>query len=168
MSHGREPSQIFSTIDRYTEAVSRAVHARGGTVVEFGGDGMMVVFGAPREIERKEEAAVLAADAILVEMRRLEAESGEWLEVAIGIATGPAFVGSLRAADRLIWSAIGETTNKASRLQHMTREADVAVLLDEATWAGAGPLADRFIRLGGVSIRGIREPCDLYAMARSG
>jgi class 3 adenylate cyclase len=43
------------------------------------------------------------------------------LAVGVGIATGMAFVGNLRAADRLIWSAIGNPMNLAARLQALTR-----------------------------------------------
>ena len=50
--------EIFSTVNRYTEAVSSAVREGGGTIVEFNGDGMMTVFGAPRALPQKERAAL--------------------------------------------------------------------------------------------------------------
>ena len=50
----RGASEIFASVNRYTETVSEVVRRRGGSVVEFNGDGMMAVFGAPRALERKE------------------------------------------------------------------------------------------------------------------
>ena len=162
-SEAREAEEIFSTVNRYTRAVSRLVRDNGGTVVEFNGDGMMAVFGAPRELEQKERAAVVAAEEILLEMERPSDPQSRPLVVGIGIATGEAFVGSIQAADRMIWSALGNTTNLAARLQALTRELGAGAVIDEATWRRAGPLAGRFVRRPGVRIRGLREARDVYA-----
>jgi adenylate cyclase len=92
--------------------------------------------------------------------------------VGVGIATGEAFVGNIRAVDRMIWSAIGNTTNLAARLQGLTRELDAAVVIDGETWKRAQPAAADFVERRAVPIRGRREAQDLYALsltpARSG
>ena len=56
LSESREAEEIFAAINRYTEVVSSCVRDHGGTVVEFNGDGMMAVFGAPRPMKQKESA----------------------------------------------------------------------------------------------------------------
>ena len=72
----------------------------------------------------KERAALAAALAIRERVRALRfGEDGRGLDVGIGIATGPAYVGSIQAVDRAIWSALGNTTNLAARLQALTRDA---------------------------------------------
>jgi GAF domain-containing protein len=63
-SESRRAEEIFSTVSRYTETVSEIVRKHGGSVVEFNGDGMMTVFGAPRELAHKERAAVEAGREI--------------------------------------------------------------------------------------------------------
>jgi class 3 adenylate cyclase len=60
-SQAREAEEIFHPVNRYTEMVSQVVRARGGSVVEFHGDGMLAVFGAPDAMEMKEHAAVQVA-----------------------------------------------------------------------------------------------------------
>jgi class 3 adenylate cyclase len=160
-AEGRRASEIFSTVNRYTEAVSRIIGESRGTVVEFSGDGMMAVFGAPEPLERKERAAVVAAQEIALAVRALEVDAP--LAVGIGIATGSAFVGSIRSADRLIWSALGNTTNLASRLQGLTRDLDAAIVIDAVTHARAGPIASDFEAHPRVQIRGLAEPHDLFA-----
>jgi class 3 adenylate cyclase len=161
-SERREPSEVFSMVSRYTELVSRIVRDYRGTVVEFSGDGMMAVFGAPEDLPQKEGAAVAVAEEILSAMRSLSGE-GPSLRVGIGIATGPAFVGSIRSADRMIWSAIGNTTNLAARLQSLARDLEASIVIDEATRARTGAFGAALERHAGVRIRGLSEPQDVFA-----
>ena len=160
---GRDPREIFSTVNRYTEAVSSIVRAEGGVVVEFNGDGMMAVFGAPRPLAHKEAAAVRTAARLAAEVPALAAQQGS-LTVGVGVATGPAFVGNIEAVDRTIWSAIGNTTNLAARLQALTRTVAAAVLVDERTWSRAGHDGGAFSRLNDVAVRGRSGSETLFAL----
>ncbi len=153
----RESEEIFSTVNAYTERVSELVRRHGGSIVEFNGDGMMAVFGAPRPLERKERHAVEAAREVV------DALAGE-ISVGVGVATGPAFVGNIRAADRLIWSAIGNTTNLAARLQSLTRELDAAIAIDEVTRTAAGYVCADFQCRTDVPIRGRSERRDVWTL----
>lgn len=83
------------------------------------------------------------------------------------VAIVPAFVGSIQAADRMIWSALGNTTNLAARLQALTRELDVAAVIDEATWREAGPRKSSFERRAALRIRGLDEPRDVFVAIAS-
>ena len=164
----RRAEEIFSNVNRYTETVSRVVQTHAGSVVEFNGDGMMAVFGAPRELAHKERAAVEAGREIVEAVGALrfeEAQGGQTkLSVGVGIATGEAFVGNIQAADRMIWSAIGNTTNLAARLQSLTRDLDASLVIDRGTWERAQAAAADFEKRPEVPIRGRRETQDLYAL----
>jgi adenylate cyclase len=130
----------------------------------------MTVFGAPRALAGKERAAVRAAREIARAVSSLELEGGAAapsFAVGIGVATGPAFVGSIRAADRAIWSAIGNTTNLAARLERLTRELDVAIAIDATTRERAGDAAAGFAHHPEVRIRGRSEPVAVYALAQA-
>ena len=168
MSEGRESGEIFSTINRYTDAVSRVVRAHGGSVVEFNGDGMMVVFGAPRELRAKERSAVEAAREMIREVSQLVPDGGDPdpdnLSVGVGVATGEAYVGNIQAVDRMIWSAIGNTTNLAARLEGLTRTFNASIVIDSSTYHAAGDAAADFSLRAGEPVRGKREPQDLYLM----
>ncbi len=155
---GLRPADVFATLNEHTERVSRLVQEAGGTVVEFNGDGMMAVFGAPEALARKELQAVEAA-------RRIVDSMPEHLAVGVGVATGAAFVGSIRSTDRLIWSAVGSTTNLASRLQSMTRELGASIALDETTRERAGYVCTDFARHENVTIRGRLGRFDVFALA---
>jgi class 3 adenylate cyclase len=159
-------AEIFSTVNRYTETVSAAVRAGGGAVVEFNGDGMMAVFGAPRPLADKERRAVETARRIVaaVDSLALGDDAGRRLTVGVGVATGDAYVGNIQAVDRFIWSAIGNTTNLAARLQALTRNLGAAIAMDRATYEAAGAAAAGFELRPRVAIRGRDEPVDVYAL----
>lgn len=159
----RSADEIFSTVNRYTRSVSEVVGKHGGSVVEFNGDGMMAVFGAPRTLPAKEAAATRAGREIVRTVSELPVDEGT-LEVGVGIATGEAFVGSIQAADRAIWSAVGNTTNLAARLQEMTRELSASIVIDAETHASADEAASGFEPHEAVVIRGRRESEDVYVL----
>ncbi len=167
-SESRTAEEIFSTVNRYTETVSQIVQKHSGSVVEFNGDGMMAVFGAPRELAHKERAAVEAGREIVEAVGSMRVEDAQGaqtkLSVGVGIATGEAFVGNIQAVDRMIWSAIGNTTNLAARLQSLTRDLDASLVIDHPTWERAQPAAAGFEKRPDVPIRGRRETQDLYVL----
>jgi class 3 adenylate cyclase len=84
--------------------------------------------------------------------------------VGVGIATGPAFVGNIQSADRVIWGALGNTTNLAARLQAMSRELAAAVVIDASTWQRGGDAAAGFVDQGELPIRGRSDPERIYAL----
>ncbi len=94
-----------------------------------------------------------------------DAQGGQTrLSVGVGIATGEAFVGNIQAVDRLIWSAIGNTTNLAARLQGLTRELNASLVIDRGTWERAENAATEFEKRSDVPIRGRREAQDVYML----
>ena len=163
LAEGRRAPEIFATVNRYTQTVSDVVLRYGGVVVEFNGDGMMAVFGAPRPLPRKEESAVRAARDLVREVGTIELD-GTRLSVGVGVASGPAFVGSVRAVDRHIWSALGNTTNLAARLEKLTRELGASVCVDAPTWEAAGDAGTDFTARLGQVIRGRSEPVDVFLL----
>jgi adenylate cyclase len=86
------------------------------------------------------------------------------LSVGVGVATGTAFVGSIRSTDRMIWSAVGNTTNLAARLQSLTRELDAAIAIDETTRERASYVCSDFARHENLAIRGRTERFDVFVL----
>ncbi len=172
LAEGRRAEEIFSTVQRYTDAVTRAVSSHGGTVVDFSGDGIMAVFGAPDPLPDKERRALEAARAIVESVAELPAPSPEAratrLTVGVGLATGLAFVGPLPSADRYTWSAIGNTTNLAARLQALTKDLGASVVIDEATRHAVGSDAADLVPHPRTPIRGLSDSRDVFALERRG
>ncbi len=162
-SETRSPEEIFDLVSRYTELVSGVVARHGGVVVEFHGDGLMAVFGAPHELPDKERAAVAAARETVRQVPRLKVP-GEPLSVGVGIATGKAFVGNIHSTDRVIWGALGNTTNLAARLQAMSRELAASVVIDAATRERARDAAADFVDQGELPVRGRTQGQRAFAL----
>ena len=76
-SEQQEAGTVFSMVNRYTEAVSAVIQRRGGTVVEFLGDGLMAVFGAPEPMPQHAREAVRAAREVVAAVRNLALGSQE-------------------------------------------------------------------------------------------
>ena len=158
---------VFSTINRYTEAVSAVIQRRGGTVVEFLGDGFMAVFGAPDPLPDHARVSVQAACEVVATVRHLAlgaADGDAPIGVGVGIASGQAFVGNIRTSDRFVYTAVGDVVNLASRIQGLTRELRAVVAIDARTHRLAGDSAARFERHERVRIRGRAEPVDVYSL----
>ena len=90
--------------------------------------------------------------------------AGGRLSVGIGIATGDAYVGSVRSADRLIWTALGNATNLAARLQALSRALDAAIVIDAATRRDARWVAADFVQRAGVAIRGRAQTEEIWLL----
>jgi adenylate cyclase len=154
-------------VNRYTEAVSAVIQRRGGTVVEFLGDGLMAVFGAPDALPEHARVSVEAAHEVVATVRRLAlapADDGTTIGVGVGIASGHAFVGNVRTSDRLVYTAVGDVVNLAARIQGLTRELHAAIAIDAPTHRRAGVEAARFRRHERMRIRGRAEPVDVWAL----
>ncbi|HEU4430819.1 MAG TPA: adenylate/guanylate cyclase domain-containing protein, partial [Myxococcota bacterium] len=162
------PDRVFSTVNRYTLAVSEVIARHAGTLVAFEGDGMMAVFGAPDALARKERAAVVAGGEIVGAVAKLAVDEPGLSSVGVGIATGDAFVGSVRSSDRMFWTAVGNTTNRAARLQALTRELNASVVVDEATYDRSERAIAGFERHEGVAIRGHSRLETVYALPLRG
>ncbi len=99
-------------------------------------------------------------------MAGFDVGSDQKFEVGIGVATGEALVGNIRSVDRLIWSAIGNTTNLAARLQSLSRDFDAGIVIDAAKQLAAVDDTGDFEHHSSVRIRGRQETFDIYTLPR--
>jgi class 3 adenylate cyclase/tetratricopeptide (TPR) repeat protein len=127
---------MHTLLNRFFDLALSEVHRYEGTINQFLGDGFMALFGAPIAHEDHARRAVLAALGL---QERLQAQSaelgtphGEALAMRIGLNTGPVVVGSIGDNLRMDYTAIGDTTNVAARLQQLA-EPD-AILISDSTW----------------------------------
>jgi class 3 adenylate cyclase/tetratricopeptide (TPR) repeat protein len=139
------------------------IHRYEGTVSQFLGDGLLALFGAPLSHEDHARRAVMAGLAMQRALRdhreRLPAPASVQLRLRIGINTGHVVVGRIGDDLRMDYTAIGDTTNLASRLQ--TLAAPGTVLVSGATHRLVEPLF-RWRALGIRQVKGRVEPVDVY------
>jgi len=130
-----DPEDVHGIIDRCFELITAEVHRFEGTINQYTGDGVMALFGAPLAHEDSARRAAHAAIGIQRSLRELsrelQAQRGFGLQMRIGINTGPVVVGRIGDDLRMDYTAVGDTTNLAARLQGIARPG--AVLVGEAT-----------------------------------
>ena len=153
------PETMHALLERFFELALAEIHRYGGTVNQFLGDGFMALFGAPVAREDHARRAVLAALDIQRGVRELAASSGTTLAVRMGINTGLVVVGAIGDHLRMDYTAVGDTTNVAGRLEQ--RADPGSILVGETT----ARLARGYVRLepvGPLPVRGRAEPVTAY------
>lgn len=157
LSESLPPEEVTRLLDRYFSRMVAAIHAHGGTLDKFMGDGIMAFFGAPQPRDNPCVDAFAAARAMLAALagfnRELAGEGRSPLAIGIGLNYGAAVVGYIGAADRHEYTAIGDAVNTASRIEGLTKEAGYPLLASRAV---LDRLADRdgFVPLGEMAVKG--------------
>ncbi len=168
-----EPDRVIDVLNQYLSEMSDAIMEREGTIVAFMGDGIMAVFGAPLARDDHADRAVAAAqDMLTVRLPRFN----DWLfkhgfedefRMGIGLNSGSVMSGNVGSSTRVEYTAIGDTTNTASRIESMTKDEGLQLLLSGATRAA---ITDEAVRatlreVAERAVRGRDEPIVVWTLA---
>ena len=162
------PEAMHGLLDEFFELALSEVHRYEGTINQFLGDGFMALFGAPLAREDHARRAVLAALGI---QRALEARATdkrprvEELDVRMGLNTGLVVVGKIGDNLRMDYTAVGDTTHVASRLEQLAEPG--SIVISENTYR----LVRGYIRvedLGELSVKGKTDPIRAYKVLGPG
>lgn len=135
-------AEIVRMLNLFLTEMVDIVEDHGGMVNKFLGDGFMALFGATDESDSHPDQAIAAGQQIVAAMTRVNerlqvdvhhAGADRTLAIGVGIHTGPAIVGSIGSSKRLEYTAIGDTVNVASRIESLTKQLGVPLLLSDAT-----------------------------------
>jgi class 3 adenylate cyclase/tetratricopeptide (TPR) repeat protein/ABC-type lipoprotein export system ATPase subunit len=158
-----DPEEYADLLDEYLALAFREIYGLEGIVTYSAGDGLMALFGAPVAHEDAPQRAIRAAlainDALARLNERLRAERGLDLHARIGIHTGPVVVGTVGNDLKMDYTAIGDTTNLASRLEALA--APGTILVSEPTYR----LVRGFFRVraaGPFTVKGKTDPVPAY------
>ena len=154
------PPRVIECLNGYLEEMTDAILAHGGTLVSYEGDGIMAVFGAPIEQSDHADRAVAAAREMLtVRLPKWnrwlrDNELSDGFKMGIGLNTGMVVSGNVGSERRLEYTAVGDTTNMASRLEAMTKDGPHTVLLAESTAKWLSGDEDGLVYVGELPVRG--------------
>lgn len=143
----------------------------GGLILQFIGDEVEAVFGAPVPTETHVNDAVRTAldmrRRLTLLNRRFEARGLPRVAHGVGIHTGPVLAATIGSASRSTYSLIGDTVNLASRIQDLTRDFNTDILVSQAAVL---PLEDRyrFTAMPETRVKGKSEPVRVYALEETG
>jgi adenylate cyclase len=161
-----DPSQLAGQLNTHRAAMNRAILGEGGTVMQFVGDAVMAVFGAPFPQPDHPDRAVAAAQA----MHELQAEiNARWAADAlqpfglgIGLSTGPVAAALLGSEERLEYTLVGDTVNLSQRLQQLGAAGET--VLSEATCRALSSPANT-VALPSQLVKGRDTPILAYKLA---
>ena len=171
--------QAFNIVREFHARMARLVFRFGGTLDKYIGDGLMASFGTPHPSPMDAAHTLDCARAMAEEMASWNVERGRRgeprIRVAIGAHYGPVLLGDIGDERRLEFAVMGETVNIASRLEGMTRQFAVPLIVSdqlvgaaraERSESGIGP--DGLVPLGPQTIRGVADPVTVWAMQEPG
>jgi len=142
MCGSMEPEGVVKLLNHYLEAMTRIIAKYGGTIDEFIGDAILVVFGAPLPLEQTEARAVACAIEMLNAMPAINQWNKEQklptVEMGIGIHSGEVVLGNIGSELRAKYGIVGSTINLTSRVESFTVGGQV--LISEATRERCGEL----------------------------
>ncbi|HEY8044282.1 MAG TPA: adenylate/guanylate cyclase domain-containing protein [Streptosporangiaceae bacterium] len=158
-----DPSQLAAQLNTHRAAMNHAILGEGGTVMQFVGDAVMAVFGAPFPQEDHADRAVAAASV----MHSLQAGINDrWLSdglpafgLGLGLSSGEAAAALLGSAERLEYTLVGDTVNLSQRLQQFAAAGET--VLSEATLRALSRPVDT-MPLGARMVKGRDTPVTAY------
>ena len=165
LSEQMEPTDFLTMLNHFFEEMIEIINAWQGNILDFVGDAIVVVFGAPRENECSARDAIACAVAMQRRMKAVNAWNHERgypdISMGIGIHTGEALLGNIGSQTRAKYDMIGRNVNLASRIEGFTQGGQI--LVSEEALTAAGPQVK--IREEGnllVKPKGISDEIPLY------
>ncbi len=138
MAEEAPPHEVVQTVNSYFEAMSNSIVASGGIVLQYVGDEIEAVFGAPVEDRAHADKAVAAALSMrksLEELNRNRVQSGAApLRHGIGVHTGKALAGIVGGKHKISYAMVGDNVNIASRIQDLTKQIGADILISGETY----------------------------------
>jgi adenylate cyclase len=175
-SEKHRPEEVVAMLNAYFGAVVPVIEAEGGTISNFIGDGVMILFGAPAS---QADHALRAVRAAVVMVQQTHAHLQEWkkldranvwgdegLRIGVGVHTGTVVVGAVGAPMRLVYTAIGDAVNAAARIESENKTFGTEVLVSAATVTKLSPEARTALRVAAdpveATVKGKAEKLLLY------
>ena len=167
ISENRSPHEIVDIMGRYFEDTTQIVFNCRGTLMEYVGDELMAVFGAPISLEDQEREAcrtALAIQAYLRERGKTSLKTGlPVLAARVGVNTGEMLVGNLGSKYRFCYGVMGDNVNLASRLEGLNKIYGTKIIIGQNT---AARVKDEFLlrNLGAIRVKGRLTPENAYEL----
>jgi len=162
------PREVVEMLNQYFTAMERVVRQNGGVVLQFVGDEIEAVFGAPEPDPDHADhalAAALAMRAALAQFNDKRRKQGENdIRHGIGIHSGNVLAGNVGSEQRKTYSMLGDTVNLASRLQTLNKQLATNILISGETRQRILQSDVSLRSMGNHAIRGKRESVDVYSV----
>jgi adenylate cyclase len=153
-------ARVIEVVNCYLGEMTEAILGAGGTLIAYMGDGIMAVFGAPLEQPDHADRALAAAREMigprLGAFNRWIAEQGHdhRFVMGVGINSGLVMAGNIGSEQRVEYTALGDTTNTASRLEGMTKDSGHMLFVADSTRERLQSPPGDLVLVGELEVRG--------------
>lgn len=165
ISEGLDPKQLSQLMNEFLTPLTRVIYRSRGTIDKYMGDCIMAFWGAPLGDSQHARNAVLAGLEMQAAMDALQPQfrSRGWpeLHIGVGVNSGRMSVGNMGSDVRVAYTVMGSAVNLASRLEGLTKEYGVSMIVGEATRAACPDMV--FRELDRVMPKGTTEPVAIFA-----
>ncbi len=164
------PDRVIEVLNRYLSEMSDAILDHGGTLVAYMGDGIMAVFGAPIvQSDHADRALSTAREMLAVRLPRFngwlrEQELGSGFRMGIGLNSGRVMSGNVGSERRVEYTAVGDTTNVAARIEQLTKGTPHQLMLSGATKEALTAQPDDLAFVDEIELRGRRAEIAIWAL----
>ncbi|MFZ4536785.1 CHASE2 domain-containing protein [Propionivibrio sp.] len=164
ISEGLDPKELTQLMNQYLGAMTQVVQKNRGTLDKYIGDAIMAFWGAPVANADHARQSVLTALEMQTELRKLDEpfKANGWpaLRIGVGINSGMMTVGDMGSKVRKSYTVMGDAVNLASRLEGITKQYGVGIIVSETTKARVKDLIYR--ELDRVRVKGKDEPVGIF------
>jgi adenylate cyclase len=162
LSEKMDPEQITSLLNRFLTPMTDLLLESGATIDKYIGDAIMCFWNAPLTTTDHPRRACVAALAMMKALEELNKREAMTLKIGVGLNTGACCVGNLGSEQRFSYSAIGDSVNVAARVESLTKQYGLPILITEYTSVHASGLAQIEIDL--VRVVGRAEPIGIFTL----
>jgi adenylate cyclase len=169
-SESQPAAKVIEVVNFYLNEMTEAILDAGGTLISYMGDGIMAVFGAPIEQPDNADRALIAArEMIGPRLQRFNswlAEQGyqSGFRMGVGLNSGAVMAGNVGAAQRVEYTAIGDTTNTASRLEGLTKGSPYMLFISDTTREHMSEIPADMVFVDHFEIRGRAAKMPVYSV----
>jgi adenylate cyclase len=164
ISEGLDPKQLTQLMNEFLTPLTGVIYRYRGTIDKYMGDCIMAFWGAPISDPHHARDAVLAGLEMQVTMHKLESQfqARGWppLHIGVGVNSGRMSVGNMGSEIRVAYTVMGDSVNLASRLEGLTKQYGVSMIVGENTRAACSDVV--FRELDRVRAKGKTEPVTIF------
>lgn len=164
ISEGMDPKQLTQLMNALLTPMTRVIHKNRGTIDKYMGDAIMSFWGAPLADSEHARHALYAAMEMMDELKIMQEDFNQrgWPEVNIGIGlnTGDMNVGNMGSEFRMAYTVLGDAVNLGSRLEGLTKNYGVDIIVSESTKNSIPEFVFRELDL--VRVKGKNEPVAIF------
>jgi len=166
-SEKMEPEEVTALLNEYFDLMADIVFRHKGTIDKYMGDGLMVIFGAPKSYGNDAVNAVRAAvemrESVISLQKKWKAEGKPEFKIGVGLNTGDVTVGWMGSHQKMEYTVIGDTVNLASRIEGLNKEFNTTIIISEMTLKKVKEVV-HVKELGEAKVKGKAKPVKVFEL----